>query len=100
MSLDSFKEAFSARTSTMWTICACGEEFGEDDSNMLISRWYGLIEFEGKTYVEDCACWHKRAEMLIGWMNSHKQEIAKYLNAEKKRLTEFAERHPTVELDQ
>ena len=99
-SLDSFKEAFSGKSSSMWVHCECGEEFGsqENSENMLTSNWYGLIEFEGCQYVEECVCWKERARKIAEWIDGHKHEIADYLRLEKVRLTEFANAHPTVDL--
>ena len=96
--LNSFKEAYGNKTSSMWVTCACGEEFGDDEQNPLIANWYGLIQFEGKTYVEDCTCWHARAQNIADWIDYNKREIAKYLQLEKVRLTEFANEHPTIEI--
>lgn len=97
--LDSFREAFSGRTSSTFTFCDCGEQFGneENSQDLVISKWYGMIEFEGKQYVEECGCWRERARHIAHWIDSHKHEIAKYLQLEKARLTKFAEDHPTVE---
>ena len=80
----------------MWLTCDCGEEFGCDEQNALIANWYGILEFEGRKYCEDCHCWHDRARKIAAWIDGHKHEIASYLNLEKKRLTQIAESHPTV----
>ncbi len=99
-SLDSFRSAFSGKSSSMWVHCECGEEFGsqENSEDMLISNWYGLLEFEGSQYVEECTCWRDRARQLTEWIDRHKHEIADYLRLEKIRLTEFADAHPTLDL--
>lgn len=97
---ESFKEAFGAPIESMYTFCECGEQFGskENAEDALISTWYGIIEIEGKQYVEECTCWRERARQIADWLDHHKHAIAKYLQIEKKRLTEFAENHPTVEV--
>lgn len=83
----------------MWVTCECGREFGseENSTNYHPSDWYGLLEFEGKTYVEYCGCWRDRAEKLTQWIDGHKHEIAKYLQLEKIRLTNIANDHPVVD---
>lgn len=98
--LDSFTQAFSGNVQSMHTFCDCGVEFGskENAENEVISHWYGIIEFEGKEYVEECGCWYDRARHIANWIDRHKREIAKYLQAEKVRLTKIAEDHPTVDL--
>lgn len=60
--------------------------------------FFEVIRFEGKEYVADCTCWHDRADRIMGFIDSHKHSIAKYLNEEKVRLTAFAEAHPTVKV--
>lgn len=94
--LSSFKQAFSLRSSSCWHHCECGEEFGSEDCSRY---WYGLIQIDGTTYAEDCNCWHPLAERIMGWIDANKQEIAKYLNLEKQRLTKLAQDHPVVEVD-
>lgn len=83
----------------MWADCQCGEEFGseENQSNSLIARWYGLIDLEGKIYVEDCTCWHPRAQQIADWLSANRFQVAEYLRLEKIRLTELANKYPTVE---
>lgn len=100
--LSSFMDAFFAHGSP-WETCECGRVFednfvvGEDDGATL--RNFDIVSFEGKNYVIECGCWEKRASQIAGFIDTHKHQIASYLNLEKERLTEFAKEHPTVDLD-
>lgn len=42
------------------------------------------IHFEGKTYIDVCECWHKRALQIIGFIETHASIIACYLESERK----------------
>jgi hypothetical protein len=100
--LSSFRGAFFTHGYSSET-CECGREFednfvvGEDDGVVL--KRFDMVSFEGKNYVIECGCWEKRASQIVGFIDTHKHQIARYLNFEKKRLTDFAKEHPTVDLD-
>lgn len=100
--LDSFRDAFFAYGSH-WEECQCGRAFqdpfviGADDGEDL--KRFDMLSFEGKNYVIECGCWEKRASQIAGFIDTHKHQVASYLNREKKRLTELATEHPTVDLD-
>ena len=105
--LDSFIKAFGNASSGVRDMCNCGkvyyknDEFDEDDEEVLgafsLDCGVETITFEGKTYVRDCSCWVERAKLIMGFIDTHNHEIASYLNAEKKRMTEEANSLPTVD---
>ena len=105
--LEQWADACSTRTASYRGECACGKTFydscghwdweeGElealiEDDNAC-DLWSGVrfIEFEGKQYVSACSCWHKRALVIIGFVDSHCREIACYLMAERQRKIDKA----------
>lgn len=97
--LESFAEAYRLGISSTWHLCKCGIEYGEEDAHACShsARYFRLINFEGDDYVEQCPCWRKRAQHIADWIDANKHQIADYLKIEKKRLTQFAKDHPTVE---
>ncbi len=95
--LDSFAVAFDSMSSSVWAICECGTEFGSGEAVGIVDRWYGLLEVEGKLYVQECGCWKPEAQQIADWIDANKHQIVVYLRLEKMRLTELARRHPTVE---
>lgn len=114
MSTESFELAFATNRGGCRRVCDCGREFynpnggwdwkeGElerlaKDENAQPLEWtVGTISFEGKEYVPDCDCWQKRAEIIIGFIDSHGRKIAEYLSLEKKRLQRIADAAPVVE---
>lgn len=92
MNLDSFEKAFRDGAGFGFEgceethACLCGAEFNE----------CSFITFEGVMYVIECKCWHARAERIMKFLDSHAQQIARYLNLEKERKTEEAARMPEV----
>jgi hypothetical protein len=112
--LETFERAFADSTAGCVRECDCGRVFydgynsydweeGEkerlkaDKSATRVEYSVGDISFDGGQYVDACDCWHKKAESLMAWLDSHAHKCAKYLNLEKKRLQRLADRAPTVE---
>jgi len=113
--LENFERAFTTCVSGCRQRCHCGREFfdnansgydwaeGEleklldDPKATALDYAVETIIVEGREYVSDCDCWHARAAVLIGFIDSHARGIAAYLNREKRRLEALAEHAPTVE---
>jgi hypothetical protein len=112
--LENFERAFETHSGGCRRECECGRVFynpngGRDwedgeleklagDGNAQPVEWsVETISFEGKEYVSDCNCWHARANVIIGFLNSHAGSIAKYLSLEKKRKQAIAGAAPVVE---
>lgn len=72
------------------------EELEKNPKATPIGHSIGVVIFEGREYVMDCDCWHKRAEQIMGFIDYHAVEIAKYLTLEKERKQEAADVSPTV----
>lgn len=110
--MENFEDAFRTNHGSCRGKCVCGKEFYNQDgtwdwepgeldalkaagaTNLEYS--VGFVEFEGKEYAMDCDCWHPRAKTLMGFLDSHAHQVAKYLNGEKKRATARADAMPTV----
>ncbi len=113
MSTENFERAFSTNSGGCRRVCECGREFYNPDggwdwsdgelesleSNDATALPYtvGEVAFEGKTYVNACNCWHKRADMLQNWINGHRHQIARFLSLEKKSKQAEADDAPIVE---
>lgn len=113
--IDKFEEAFISYVGSCNRICNCGKEFYNDhwswgwadgeldalraDPNAVsIDTSVGLIMIDGKEYVPNCNCWHERAMQIINFINSHKHQIARYLNTEKEYQAKKVAMLPTVEV--
>lgn len=111
--LTNFERAFSGGTAGCRRTCDCGREFydaensyswedGEiealekDPNATALDHSCGDIALEGREYVNACECWHKRAEHIMAFIDSHAHQIADYLNREKDRKTKEAEAMPSV----
>ena len=97
--LDRFGRAFSSGSGGCRRTCECGREFynpsggwdwepGEleklDKGTAQSLDWtVGTIILEGTEYVEDCDCWHPRAEKIMAFLDANAAAIADYLNGEK-----------------
>ena len=118
MNMDNFRRAFGANSSGCRDTCHCGKEYYdrsydggwtwddgeyenlEDDPEAIGVDWaVQMIRFEGRDYVMDCDCWRERAKRIMGFMDSHIFQVAKYINREKKRLLDEAKMMPDVDLD-
>ena len=118
MDMDNFKRAFGARSSGCRELCHCGVQYYdssydggwtwedgelealEEDEEAIGVEWaVQLIRFEGRDYVMDCDCWRDRARRIMGFLDSHIFQVAKYINREKKRLLDEAKMMPDVDLD-
>lgn len=116
-SFPSFERAFRANVNGCRRTCECGIEYwdtynegytwGESELEELeqlqqegkarpLDYAVGVVEFEGREYVDGCSCWHERAERVIGFLNAHAEAIAEYLSLEKERLTRQAAAAPVV----
>jgi hypothetical protein len=113
-SWESFEEAFRGRVSGCVRDCECGRTFwdgynsgysweaGEverleaDPKATRLGYGVEIIEFEGRSYVSDCDCWHQRAIRIIAFLRGHDEAIADFLTAEKERKMRAADRSPTV----
>jgi hypothetical protein len=113
-SFESFEGAFSGRTGSCVRDCECGKTFwdsyntgydweeGEvdrlvaDPKAIAVDYAVGTIEFEGRTYVNACDCWHQRAIRIIAFLRGHDEAIADFLTAERKRKQQQADRAPVV----
>lgn len=116
--LEIFERAFSGHTAGCVRTCECGRvyfdgvgrydwdegelESWEERSQFPDSKVHRLdyapgdICFEGHVYVDACDCWHKRAEQIIGFIDTHAHQIAEYLTLEKKRKQRIADDAPVV----
>lgn len=101
--LESFEQAFRSRVHGCVRDCACGRiyynpderswtwEDGELDRlrknpNATASVYaVGTVEFEGRIYADACDCWKERAARIVEWLRTHDDQIAEFLNLEKKR---------------
>lgn len=111
--LENFEQAFRAGSAGCRRRCECGKEFydniqsydwedGEieslrsDKEAVPLDYCPGDIHFEGRMYVDACSCWHKRAEQIMGFLDSHAHQIAEYLKLEKQRKQAIADQSPVV----
>ncbi len=100
--LDNFRDAFNPGFGSYYGQCACGREFYnptgdwdveesewkllEEDKEATALDWsVGHVEFEGTLYISDCDCWHKRAQAIMNFIDSHDSSIVAYLKKEKAR---------------
>ncbi len=114
MNIESFKEAFHTGYGGARRECECGITFynscggwdweeeeldtlGADKGARDIDCTVSEVEFEGKSYVYQCDCWHKRAEQIMKFIDNHSHGIAQYLRLEKLRAQQNWEHMPTVE---
>lgn len=111
--LQNFERAFSDSSGSFRMRCVCGKTYYNPDQGwtiyegelealqkdpMAFSLDYGPggVAFEGKIFVNACDCWHPRALLIIGFLDSHKERIAKFFALEKQCLKEAAENYPTI----
>lgn len=112
--LQIFEEAFSAHCGGCVRECNCGKVFYDEENSYdwgngelqglkENSNATGLpysvscVSIEGREYVIDCDCWHKRARQIKAFIDGHHQAIADYLNKEKQRLQAIADAWPVAE---
>ncbi len=117
---ESFERAFRGGVSGCRRTCECGItywdahnsgydwEAGELDELARLEKAgqakpldyaVGVVEFEGRHYVDGCACWHERARRIIGFLERHAAAIADFLRLEKRRKMLEAAAAPTVDGD-
>ena len=73
------------------------EELEADPNASGVDFSLGIMDMEGKEFVDACDCWHKSAENVMQFMDTYAHQIARYLTSEKKRKQEEADRSPIVE---
>lgn len=114
---ESFEQAFRGRINGCRRDCECGIVFydtynsgydwedGEVDELARLAaegkakpvgHSVGLVEFEGRYFVDACTCWHERAKKIIGFLLGHDEAIADFLRREKARKIREAAAAPTV----
>lgn len=109
---ENFERAFSGGYSGCTRQCHCGKsfydavnqwDFEEGEIERLqstgaipLDHSVGSVSFEGRDYVDGCHCWHGRASVIIQFLDSHAQEIARFLTLEKEQRTIEAEQSPVV----
>ncbi len=113
--LDTFIEAFRANHSGFRGECNCGREFFnpddcwdyeeeeiqflmQDPNATELMHDVRYVEFNRREYVIDCECWHQKANHFINAVLEHDQQIARFLNNERKRKIFEAERVQIVEI--
>lgn len=112
MNIETFEDAFDIGVGSCRAECDCGKEFycpdfgadwdeGELDHLEKIGATsldcsVSYVVFEGTQYVMQCECWHERAKKIMGFLDDHNYQIAKYINKEKQRLIDEANRMPTI----
>lgn len=115
MKSENFKNAFFGNVSCCVATCDCGKTFydtynhydwEEGDFEALeknkkaigIDHAVGYVKFEGVEYVMHCDCWHKKAEVIIEFIDTHFYQIASYMNSEKQRKIDEANNMPRVNI--
>jgi hypothetical protein len=111
---ENFERAFRGRVNGCRRRCECGVEYydahnrgydwdeGEfealqdDPTARALDYAVGIVEFEGRFYVDGCDCWHERAKKVIGFINGHAMAIAEFLSLERARKQREAENAPVV----
>jgi len=114
---ESFEQAFRGRVNGCRRTCECGitywdnynggYDWDEGELDELVDLQgigkakplgyaVGVVEFEGRYYVDGCTCWHDRAKKIIGFIEGHAAAIADFLQREKKRKLAEAMSAPTV----
>ncbi len=114
MGINNFEEAFSQNTGSCRCQCACGREYYCDDGNDFdwedgelealreseaigVEFSVGCVMFENVEYVDKCDCWRSRAKKIMGFLDSHRQEIARYFNLERAQAIAAANALASVE---
>ncbi len=105
---ENFESAFSTRTSGIVRDCYCGRTFFNDDEAAgsldegelerlranpkatPLCYSVGSIELEGREYILDCDCWHKRVDSVMAFLNNHSYQIAEWFKLERERKTQIA----------
>lgn len=112
--LENFERAFSDGSAGCRRTCHCGKlyfdnansydwEVGEleclraNKNAVALEYAPGDISFEGNTYVDVCPCWHKRAQQIMVFLDSHGHKISKLFALEKLRKQRIADSAPTIE---
>ncbi|MEK6883128.1 MAG: hypothetical protein AABY22_26115 [Nanoarchaeota archaeon] len=111
--LENFISAFSSASGGCVRDCQCGKTYFDGDQSydwadgeleelkknknaIELGHTVSTIIFDGIEYVIDCKCWLKRAEQIMGFIDSQNHQIAFYLNLEKKRKLKKANNLPEV----
>ncbi len=109
-----FDQAFSTRTGSARSVCACGKEYydnyntgngwGSGELEALqasseaipVEHSVGAVEFDGVEYVNVCGCWEDKAAKLMDWLDEYKSQIADYFNLERERLLSALDNIPKI----
>lgn len=113
MDIESFADAFDERIGAMQLSCPCGktyydaansydwgdgelESLEKDEEAIPLDGSVSAVSFEGMMYVQDCKCWHPRAEKIMAFLDNHHFAIAQYFKNEKARITKLATEFPEI----
>lgn len=75
------------------------EGFQSDPKATGLGHAVSTLMFEGREYVTDCDCWHKRASRIIEWLHENFNEVAAFMNAERSDRIAAAQSLIQVETD-
>ncbi len=104
---ENFESAFSTHSGGIVRDCRCGRTFYRDDENegwdegelerlranpkaTPLCHSIGSLVPEGREYVYNCDCWHKRVDSVMAFLDNHDQQIAEWFKLEKERKTKLA----------
>ncbi len=104
---ENFESAFSTHLGSIVQDCNCGRTFYRDDENEgweegELERLHtnpkatplcysiGSLSLEGREYVLDCDCWHKRVDSVMAFLDNHSYQIAEWFKLERERKTQIA----------
>lgn len=110
--MGSFARAFTMHSGGCRRTCDCGKVYYDDSQSydwepgelewlqngpgVAVDGGPSDIGFEGKQFVEQCDCWHERAQKLMQFIDGHARQIAEYLTREKVRKVAEAKASPVV----
>lgn len=111
--LENFKDAFSDHSGHCRFDCNCGKTYFDNYNHGIdwedgeleklqagggtpVDGSVGGVMIEGRAYAENCTCWHKRAEQVMGFIDGHANQIAAYLTKERERKQAIADSAPVV----
>ena len=112
---ENFEAAFRGGVNGCRRTCACGVEYydthntgydweeGEyealeaDPKAIGLPYAVGVVEFEGRVFVDGCTCWHERAKRIIAFIVGHDTAIVQFLKRERARKQAEADRSPVLE---
>lgn len=105
-------KSFNGSTGGCRNKCHCGKEYYNEDGGwdwedgeiekleksdaINVEYSIGVVQFEGKEYVDVCDCWHDRARHIKGFLDTHTWGIAEYFKLKKADLLERANSFPEI----